>query len=402
MVGFDGYAQGFDRFHRTSRGCPPISDTPGFPRRVHLLAAILPMKPQLPSHGSWTPESGPAAHPLERQAAAPLCVEASRARAFVAMTLLCAAIAGCSSAPQQGSKAPGDQSIDAIAAELEAMSGSILSPHEDTFRSILEGAIDKDAFVCRPSPRVVFGSGAIEGERVIRGVMPHYGFYYGPMQYLVRRLKERWEVEVRVAVEPPPESATLELPDCGMKAELGAELACSGTPYPLSGSLDACPGSGIFRARATALAVQALLRRWSSETERYWNRDAEAFGVPVRYDFDFVLIDEANARGLRVDIEMPLSPTCGRTPYFQAMRSGWSMPIIAHEVGHVMGLLDEYEALSGLVSFYPKTPFRGAERSRMGISMKEHTKILPLHHYLILRRYFCAEPRQANPYAHAL
>jgi hypothetical protein len=122
--------------------------------------------------------------------------------------------------------------------------------------------------------------------------------------------------------------------------------------------------------------------------------------MPVTYDFEFVTIDEARAAGLRVDIEMPLAPTCGRTPYFSAMRSGWSVPIVAHEVGHVMGLLDEYEALSGITPLYPKTPWKGAEVSRMGLSMREETKILPLHHYLILRRFFCAEPGRVDPYAH--
>jgi hypothetical protein len=356
------------------------------------------MKLELPSSWLWTPEARPAAHAKERPRAAPPCVATSIGRALV--IALSSSLMACASA-QRAPGSPGDASIDVIAAELEAMSGSVLSPHEDTFRSILEGTIDKDAYVCRPSPRVVFGEGVPEGERTILGAMPHYGFYFGPMHYVVRRRGQAWEVLVRVAVEPPPETATLELSDCGLKPELGAELSCSGVPYALSGSLDACPASGAFRARASGRAVAALLRRWSTETERYWNRDAEAFGIPVRYDFDFVTIADANARGLRVDIEMPLSPTCGRTPYFYAMRSGWSLPIVAHEVGHVLGLLDEYEAFSGLVSFYPKTPFRGAERSRMGISMREHTKILPLHHYLVLRRYFCAEPRSTDPYAHA-
>jgi hypothetical protein len=326
-------------------------------------------------------------------------------RSVAHATLLAVFLAACASAQGAPASDPGsssDASINVIAAELEAMTGSILSPHEQTFRSILAGAIDKDTYVCRPRPRAVFGDSVPEGERVILGAMPHYGFYFGPMHYLVRRRPRAWEVFVRVAVEPPPETATLELSDCGLKSELGADLTCSGTPYPLSGSLDACPGSGAFRARASERAVAALLRRWSTEVEGYWNRDAEAFGISVRYDFDFVTIAEANARGLRVDIEMPLSPTCGRTPYFYAMRSGWSLPIIAHEVGHVLGLLDEYEAFSGLVGFYPKTPFPGAERSRMGLSMREHTKILPLHHYLILRRYFCAEPRRTDPYSHAL
>jgi hypothetical protein len=100
----------------------------------------------------------------------------------------------------------------------------------------------------------------------------------------------------------------------------------------------------------------------------------------------------------QVSLAVPLATSCARTPYFQAFRSGWSLPIVAHEVGHVLGLLDEYEMFSGIVGFYPKTPFEGAERSRMGLSMKEDTEVLPLHHYLVLRRYFCPEPEAFDPH----
>ena len=51
---------------------------------------------------------------------------------------------------------------------------------------------------------------------------------------------------------------------------------------------------------------------------------------------------------------------------------------------------------------YPKTPFPGAEISRMGLSMREDSIVLPLHHYLVLRRYLCAEPRSPDPFSHAL
>ncbi len=74
--------------------------------------------------------------------------------------------------------------------------------------------------------------------------------------------------------------------------------------------------------------------------------------------------------------------------------------MLAHEVGHWLGLLDEYEMLSGIAGFYPKTPFPGAEVSRMGLSMKRETVVLPLHHYLVLRRYFCPEPESRDPYEH--
>ena len=31
--------------------------------------------------------------------------------------------------------------------------------------------------------------------------------------------------------------------------------------------------------------------------------------------------------------------------------------------------------------------------------MREGTRVLPLHHYLIVRRYFCAEPRGGGFFA---
>ncbi|EYF01527.1 hypothetical protein [Chondromyces apiculatus] len=298
-----------------------------------------------------------------------------------------------------------DAPLAQIAAEIEALNGPLSPESRATFRDVLADTLAKDAYLCRPSARTVLLGDAPEGERHIAGVMPHYGMFMGPMSYLIRRRGRAWEVEARIAVTLPRDAARIELPDCGLAEEPGGRaeiLVCRGTPYAQSGTTEACPGSGEFAARATPAAVDALLARWSREAEQYWNRDARAFGLPVTYDFAFVLADDARARGLRVDLDVPLSPTCGRTPYFSAMRSGWSLPVVAHEVGHVLGLLDEYEALSGIVPLYPKTPFPGAHISRMGLSMRERTLVLPLHHYLVLRRYFCGDPATVDPYAHAL
>jgi hypothetical protein len=317
---------------------------------------------------------------------------------------LSAVLVACGAAPP-GEGEPRELPTEAIAAELEAMSGPLPAATRATFRDVLADTLAKDAFLCRPSARAVLFGAAPEEERLILGVMPHYGLFFGPMRYLVRRRGAAWEVEVRIAVEPAASARRMELPDCGLADQPGARgelLTCSGTPYAQSGSTEACPGSGSFSARFTPAAVRALLRRWSREAERYWNRDAAALGLRVTYDFDFVLANEARARGLRVDLTVPLATTCGRTPYFAAMRTGWSLPVLAHEVGHVMGLLDEYEPLSGIVGFYPKTPFPGAEISRMGLSMRERTRVFPIHHYLILRRFFCRPPATLDPYAHVL
>lgn len=285
---------------------------------------------------------------------------------------------------------------------MEALSGGALGARPGIFREILKDTLNKDPYLCLPRPEEVFGAGTDGGERIVQGLMPHYGLYYGPMHYMVRRGPDHWEVQVRLSLVVPRGGGRLELPDCNLKEYLNQPMKCEGTPYSQSGSLDACPGSGVFETALSRESVRALLERWSREAEDYYNRDAKEFHLNVHYDFEFVTEEEARSRGLRVDMRLPLSPSCGRTPYFLSFRSGWSLPIVAHEVGHFMGLLDEYEMFSGLVGFYPKTPFTGAEMSRMALSMKENTKVLPIHHYLILRRYFCDPRRDTDPYGHVL
>ncbi|MEP7121271.1 MAG: hypothetical protein ABJE95_10195 [Byssovorax sp.] len=325
---------------------------------------------------------------------------ADRCRGSCAAAALALAAGACAPASAPGAtEAPGDpEALDAIDAELTALAQGVTSAHRDTFRSILDDTIAKDPYACHPSPRAVFFGPAPDGERIIAGDLPHYGFFFGPMHYRIAHAGGRFRVKVTVAVAPPAGLVSLELPDCGLVREVGGdERRCSGTPYAESPKTEACPGSGSFAIDASPAHVRALLARWSREASRYYTRDARAFGLPVDYDFAFVLEGGGAARG--ADLTVALSPTCGRTPYFSAFRSGWSLPIVAHEVGHVLGLLDEYEAFSGLSSLYPKTPFPGAEVSRMGLSMREGTRVLPLHHYLIVRRYFCAEPRRGGFWA---
>lgn len=279
-----------------------------------------------------------------------------------------------------------------IQSQLEARSPSWVAEHRPTFESILAQGLAVDSYHCMPFPDDVFFGDTAVGTRVIWGEVPHYGVVWGPMHYRVTRATEGWLVQVRYAVDPPS-SDTLELPDCKL-SESVPEMTCEGAPYSTSDSVDACPKVGAFRAPNTRASVDALLVQWSREVEEYYNRDAKSQGLPIRYDFEFQRASE----GVASDIHLPLSSSCGRTPYFVSVRSGWSLPVLAHEVGHVMGLVDEYEMFSGIVGFYPKTPFLGAEKSRMGLSMRESSVVLPLHHYLILRRYFCPEPSSRDPF----
>jgi hypothetical protein len=263
---------------------------------------------------------------------------------------------------------------------------------------LLDDNVSKDAPRCLPPVSEVFAAPPGPSlERRIETSMPHYGWVRGPVLYRVGVRDGMWRVALNIALDPSAVGASeiLELPDC--KAPLDG-MTCEGTPYEDDRGVDACPGSGRFRAPATRANLRLMLRRWSRDAEAYFNRDAEQFGIPVRYDFELFLSDDAGERS--VDMRTPLWLSCGRTPYFTALRSGWSMPVLAHELGHFLGLLDEYEALSGIFSFYPKTPFAGSEGSRMGLSMKKHTLLFPMHHYLVLRRYHCGHA--SDPYGEIL
>lgn len=275
--------------------------------------------------------------------------------------------------------------------ELEALGPEWVEQYSASYASILAHALAADAYVCEPTPAEVFFGSTPAGVRFIAGSMPHYDVYDGPMRYQVRRAHDRWFVQAWVIVEPPPNTGRMELPDCGLQARLEGPVQCSGRPYSQSPTLDICPESGSFSAPVTRKNVRALLAHWSTAVEGYYNRDAKAQRLPVSYDFTFT-VPEARGVPASSALVVPLATSCARTPYFQAIRSGWSLPILAHEMGHLLGLLDEYAALSGIADFYPKAPFPGAERSRMGLSMRDSTALLPLHHYLVLRRFFCPEP----------
>jgi hypothetical protein len=317
----------------------------------------------------------------------------SNERLLAGAPLALVVLLGCGGSHTPDPLVPRDATIEEIAAQLDAMNGLRVPAHRETFREILADSIAKDAYACRPMPRDVFFGDAPEGERTISGQMPHYGFFFGPMSYRVARSRERWRVRIVIAVVPPDPDAMLELPDCTMGAELDEPTACAEDAERAS-SLEVCPRHPRGFARATDRTVTALLRRYSREVATYWSRDAHAQGLPIDYEFRFERAHDADPT--RVDMTLPLATTCGRTPYFSSLRSGWSLPIVAHEMGHVLGLLDEYETFSGML--YRKTPFPGAEVSRMGLSMREGTKVLPVHHYLVLRRWFCRTPREKMPF----
>lgn len=304
--------------------------------------------------------------------------------------LALAGVACSSPITQRAARAPWADLVEVDAA-LQRRSLGWTDPHAETFSAILAQALGEDPHLCLPHPDRVFDLGPDgwreAGTRLVRSRVPHYGFFHGPVRYGVQRARAAWRVSAYVLVHSEW-GGELELAGCEAPAD-GPGGSCEGVAYADAPGTDVCPASGTFRAPRTREAVRALLARWSTDVEELYNRDAARFGLPVSYDFEFALSGELHDMP-RVDVELPLEPTCGRTPYFASLRSGWSTPILAHEMGHWLGLIDEYEMLSGIVAAYPKTPFPGAEISRMGLSMKRGTVLLPIHHYLVLRRFYCA------------
>jgi hypothetical protein len=281
------------------------------------------------------------------------------------------------------------------------MEGTSQPGHGALLQKLLSDNLKKDSYSCTPRAARVFAAPSTTAPmRFIQGDMPHYSFYRGPYRYRIRSeelsaKKRRWLVELHVALEPPT-GDTMVLPDCSLNAE---ERRCQGLSNEKAHGRHACPNAGRFVAPATPSNIRKLLLAWSKSIEADFNRDARRLGLPVRYDFEFFLANDDSAARSPVDWRLPLHLNCGRQPYFQGLRSGWSQAILSHEIAHFLGLLDEYYALSGITSLFPKTPFPGADGSRMGLSMKRKTRFLPLHHYLILRRYHCPEPVQRDPFA---
>lgn len=289
-----------------------------------------------------------------------------------------------------------------LAKELRHWERPLGQGHGALLQPLLSEYLSKDSYLCKPRPeRVLRAPETPAPMRIIRGTMPHYSFFRGPYRYRVRSEQtatgqQRWLVEMNVALTAAMRP-TMTLPDCQLQ---GQGQRCQGTPNEQAPGRHACPSAGSFSAAGTQSNVRTLLRQWSTRIEADYNRDAKALGLSIRYDFEFFLAEDAKAVRGPVDWRLPLHLNCSRQPYFQGLRSGWSRAILAHEIGHFLGLIDEYYALSGITPLFPKTPFLGAEKSRMGLSMKRNTRFFSLHHYLILRRYHCPSPARRDPFPH--
>ena len=197
----------------------------------------------------------------------------------------------------------GASAVADVSTALDARSRGDTKEHAEHFRELLWQALAKDAHVCLPSVADTFAPPAASWPtRQLRGTMPHYDWFEGPMSYRVGPDRasggSQWLVRVNIAVAPTS-ADLLELPDCALASELDGAVVCNGTPYELAPGVEACPTTGRFEAPATRHNQRVLLQRWSRDVETYFNRDAEHYGLPVRYDFELFLADDGVALLLR-------------------------------------------------------------------------------------------------------
>jgi len=119
---------------------------------------------------------------------------------------------------------------------------------------------------------------------------------------------------------------------------------------------------------ATAADQTAFATKMAS-AENFWNSGRPQTDFEYRFQFDLV----GDSAGAHYSVQV-LDTTRG--PYDQFWGRDWTDKVIAHEVGHMLGLGDEYQTLSGVVDCY-----------RPSLMCTSWTGTLMLqHYYFVLRR----------------
>lgn len=106
-----------------------------------------------------------------------------------------------------------------------------------------------------------------------------------------------------------------------------------------------------------------------AQASAYWNNTK--IKTDFNYEFKFELTTDSTKAHFSVNV---LDSTRG--PYDTNWSRSWTSLAIAHEVGHMLGLGDEYQTLSGVSDCW--------KESLMCESWTGELK--PLHHYFVLRR----------------
>jgi hypothetical protein len=112
---------------------------------------------------------------------------------------------------------------------------------------------------------------------------------------------------------------------------------------------------------------------------KYW-QDNHPFEFPV--EFEFLKVDSKKEAHFSVRVLDRKT----RGPYFMRWGIDWSHYMMAHEIGHMMGLDDEYKQVT---NYGPDAKY--CDQSSLMCNQTRRSKARPklYHYYLILRRGLC-------------
>lgn len=111
---------------------------------------------------------------------------------------------------------------------------------------------------------------------------------------------------------------------------------------------------------------------------RIWNHRS-----PPKVVFRF----EAVNKRKEAHFIIPLTNENGRYPYDSLWSTQWNASNLAHEIGHMLGLNDEYDQLNRTLGI--KVPVLETECDESSIMCQDYGVPKDFHYYLILRRTLC-------------